>query len=42
MLRFDAWYDEKPVIVMSKTLSQDAVPEELKDKVIVNDLVLNP
>ncbi|MCU0899588.1 MAG: dihydrofolate reductase family protein [Cypionkella sp.] len=38
VLTFDAWPYEKPVIVMSRTLSPDDVPEHLRGKVTVSAL----
>lgn len=37
MLTFGAWPYEKPVIVLSKTLKPEDIPDELRDKVSISD-----
>ncbi len=38
VLTFGDWPYQKPVIVLSKTLTQDAIPDELEGKVRVSQL----
>lgn len=38
VLGFDAWPYSKPVVVMSRTLDQSRVPDELQNKVRITDL----
>lgn len=38
MLTFDAWPYEKPVVVLSKAMKPNDIPEELRDKVTVSEL----
>ncbi|MEJ1991030.1 MAG: dihydrofolate reductase family protein [Maritimibacter sp.] len=37
-LTFDAWPYEKPVVVLSKTLKPEDIPEDLRDKVSISAL----
>ncbi|MEJ2002418.1 MAG: dihydrofolate reductase family protein [Maritimibacter sp.] len=41
-LTFDAWPYEKPVVVLSKTLKPEDVPEDLRDKVSISALAPLP
>ena len=38
MMTFGAWPDEKPVVVLSNTMTPDDIPEYLRDKVSVSAL----